>query len=301
MKIIVTGSSGMLGVDLCHILSNDHEIVGVDIKSGPRAPGHGPRAKGPVSRTIDADITNHGKIEKIVLTEKPDIIIHAAAWTDVDGCELDESKAAKINVTGTEVITEAAYKIRSPLIYISTDFVFNGENKTPYKEGDKPDPISVYGLSKYKGETAIKSKLKNYLIVRTSWLFGKNGNNFIKAILKKSENEKVINVVNDQEGSPTYTKDLSYALKKLIELGSFNGGNIFHVSNSGTCTWYDYAVEIIEFAGKRGVKIEPTSSVKLARPANRPHYSVLDNSKFEKVTAYNMPHWKDAFKRYMAE
>lgn len=296
MKVLVTGSSGMLGVDLCQILSNDHEVVGIDIKERQAARGVGPRCK-----AIDADITNHEEIEKIVLTEKPDIMVHTAAWTDVDGCELDKSKTEKVNVTGTEVITEAACKIRSPLIYISTDFVFNGKNKTPYKEDDKPDPISVYGMSKYKGEARIKSKLKNYVIVRTSWLFGKNGNNFIKAILKKAENEKIIKVVNDQEGSPTYTKDLSCALKKLIEFGPFNWGNIFHVSNSGTCTWYDYAVEIIKTAGMKGVKVEPIASLELARPAKRPSYSVLDNKKFQEATAYKMPHWKDAFRRYMAE
>ena len=293
--ILITGSSGMLGIDLCEELRKCYNVAGVDLVRSPQSA---------VRSFRKGDITDRRGIERIISEIKPDVVIHTAAMTDVDGCELDKAKAYKINADGTENVALACKKIDAILIYISTDFVFDGKKKGPYKEGDKTNPISVYGDSKLKGEEAIKKVLKKYFILRTGWLYGRHGRNFVENILEKAKREKVLRIVNDQVGSPTYTKDLAKALGVLVDkiLTTYNlqltTYGIYHVSNSGSVSWYRYAKEILRLV-KSKTPVTPISSEELARPALRPAMSVLDNSKFGRFAEFKMRHWKDALKEYL--
>lgn len=278
----------MLGADLCQKLEGDYEVYGTDIVQ---------RTAYTVHRFVKGDITEPKSIAHVINMIKPDIVIHAAAWTDVDGCELDSKKAYRINSEGTKNIALACWAAKAPLIYISTDFVFDGKKKGTYTETDKPNPISVYGDSKYKGEIYIKRILAKYYILRTSWLYGKNGRNFVDIILKKAKMEKALKVVNDQVGSPTYTKDLAKAIHALLK--RVKGYGTYHISNSGSVSWYEYAKEILKVANIK-IPVTPISSFELARPAKRPAMSVLDNSKFIKFTHYRMRPWKKALAEYLS-
>ncbi len=292
MKILITGSSGMLGTDLCDVLEKDHKIIGVDINES-----HASCATPLVFYKVG--ITDADEIRRIVGEEHPDIVIHAAAWTDVDGCEGDPGKADAVNVKGTESVAKAAAGRDIPLILISTDFVFDGRKNEPYTEGDPPCPISVYARTKYEAEEAVKTLLPAYAIVRTSWLFGKQGRNFVDALISKAAAGEKLRVVGDQVGSPTYTKDFSTALAKLLEAGVTSGREIFHVSNSGRCSWYEFAEQIIGYKGSEGIAIEAITSDELDRPAKRPRFSVLDNGKFNRKTGYVMRPWQEALKEYL--
>jgi len=305
--ILITGSSGMLGVDLCSELYKYYEVYGLDISSNrSRAGLNLPYNSRPTAqRYFDCDITDEKKIAEVIAKVKPDIVIHAAAMTDVDGCESDKDKAYKINGIGTENVAAACSKTDSILIYISTDFVFDGKKKEPYREIDKPNPLNVYGDSKLKGEEAVIKNLKRYFILRTSWLYGASGRNFVDTIIAKAAGEEVLQVVNDQIGSPTYTKDLAKAMHALlIRIFSqyaipYTQYGIYHVSNSGSVSWFEYAKEILRLAGS-DAKVVSISSGELDRPAKRPAMSVLDNSKFVKFTGHKMRNWKDALKDYIA-
>jgi dTDP-4-dehydrorhamnose reductase len=286
----------MLGTDLSQELSKDYEVYGLDIAYSVER----------IAYSLKCDITDRAGTIKTISKIRPDIVIHTAAYTDVDGCELDAKKAYRINSEGTKNIALAAKAVGAMLIYISTDFVFDGKKKKPYKETDRPNPLSTYADSKLKGELAIKKVLKKYFILRTSWLYGKNGRNFVDIILNKAKKEKVLKVVDDQVGSPTYTKDLAKAIRVLlsrvfstaysVQRTAFG---IYHVSNSGSVSWYNYAKEILRLTGSK-VKVIPTTSRELARPAERPAMSVLDNSKFYKFTGYKIRRWNDALKEYLA-
>ncbi len=298
-KVLITGSSGMLGVDLCQELDKNYDVFGMDIID------HRPKTTD--QKFIKADITDYKTISGILGKIKPDIVIHAAAWTDVDGCEQDPAKAYRVNSRGTENIAIACKKAKAALIYASTDFVFDGRKDRPYKETDKPSPINVYGDSKLKGEKNIRKTLKNYFILRTSWLCGKRGKNFVDTILAKAKRDRVLKVVDDQVGSPTYTKDLSKAIHRLLDRTRPETGDhrpkyygIYHVSNSGRVSWYGYAKEILRLAGCK-CRVLPISSMELGRPARRPAMSVLDNSKFFKFTGYRMRLWKDALREYLRQ
>ena len=296
-KVLITGSSGMLGMDLLKELGRDYEIYGADLIA--QSPNR------PMAKFYKCDITDKKSILDIVEKVKPDIIIHTAAYTDVDGCESNKEKAYKINSEGTRNIALACKKINSVLLYIGTDFVFDGKKRTPYIESDRPNPLSIYGKSKLNGENFVKKLLKKHFIIRTSWLYGKYGKNFVDIILSKRKSEKILKVVNDQVGSPTYTKDLVKAIHALLDKISGQGPaargqphGIYHVSNSGSISWYKYAKEILRLA-KSKAKVMPISSNELARPAKRPSLSVLDNSKFIKFTGYKMRLWNDALREYI--
>ncbi len=288
MKILITGAKGMMGSDLMKVLSQkkEYNLIGA-------------------SRS-DFDITDYSQTLQFLKDKKPDIVIHAAAYTKVDDCESHSETAYKVNEEGTKNIASGCKDINAKLIYISTDYIFNGRKNTPYLENDIPEPLSVYGDSKLKGELAVQDILNDFIIVRTSWLFGKNGNNFISAILKQVDKAQKDNsvaagfslrVVNDQTGSPTYTIDLSQAIEKLI---TCNAKGIFNVTNSGHCSWYQFAKKILELAGIKGVDVVPITSEELKRPARRPAYSILDCSKFKSVTNYNMRHWEESLKDYLS-
>jgi len=276
-------------VKFCFIKDGDLKVSHLHIHLQPRWP----------------DIADRKKVIEIVGEIQPDIIIHAAAWTDVDGCELDKEKAYRVNFDGTKNVALACSKAGAILIYISTDFVFDGKKKIPYKEEDRPHPINIYGASKLKGEEAIKKILKNYFILRTSWLYGKHGKNFVDTILDKTKREKMLKIVDDQIGSPTYAKDLAKAIHVLLDKickdkGSrIKGQGIYHISNSGSVSWYEYAKEILRLARYK-TKVVSILSKELTRPARRPAMSILNNSRFIKFTSYRMRHWKEALKEYLS-
>lgn len=286
-KVLVTGSAGMLGIDLCKELSDDYDVIGLDI-----------RTQG--SKVIRCDITQRDNVIKLIVGAKPDFIIHAAAFTEVDRCEKETDKALHINTESTENVALSALELKIPFIYISTDFVFNGSKKSPYIEEDPTGPINAYGRSKLGGEKKAGA-LDKYIIIRTSWLYGANGKNFVEAILDFAKTQKERKVVDDQIGTPTYTKDLARAIHKLVDVmkGQESIWGIYHVSNRGAVSWFDYAKEILKISGINNFRLIPVKSDQLARPARRPLFSVLDNSKFEKVTGFVMRPWKEALKEYI--
>jgi dTDP-4-dehydrorhamnose reductase len=294
-RILITGSSGMLGIDLWQELDRDYEVYGLDRIQNTEYR---------IQRFCKADITKKRDVIEAIAGTKPDIVIHAAAWTDVDGCERDKDKAYKVNSEGTRNVALGCKETGAVLVYMSTDFVFDGRKRRPYKETDRTNSLSVYGDSKLKGEEAVKKILERYFILRTSWLYGKNGRNFVDTILKKAKTKKVLKVVDDQVGSPTYTKDLAKAIHKLLNvfftsderLATSDG--IYHVSNTGSVSWYEYAKEILRLAGLK-TKVIPISSKELARPAKRPAMSVLDNTKFARFTGHKMRPWKKALEEYL--
>ncbi|MFA6635503.1 MAG: dTDP-4-dehydrorhamnose reductase [Candidatus Omnitrophota bacterium] len=295
MKILITGSGGMLGRELRGVLSKgENEIAGLDIALTDMA-------KPEPGVFYNVNINDAEEIKKVFEKEKPDIVIHTAAWTDVDGSEKDPEKARKINVEGTVNVAESARKHSADLLYISTDFVFDGGKNAPYTELDECAPLSVYAKTKWEGENKVRGSLENYAIVRTSWLFGPGGKNFVKAIVSRSKDHKTIQVVNDQTGSPTYTKDLADSVKKLLEKG-IKGGEIYHVCNSGQCSWYEFALKIKDLVPEmKDVNIVPLSSVELGRSAPRPAYSVMNTSKFREHTGMSLRNWQEALEEYLCE
>lgn len=274
MKIVVTGSKGMLGTDVVERLRSDNEIIEVDVDI--------------------YDITDKGVIDYLVKKD-PDFIFHLAAFTDVDGAEEEKDVARKVNVKGTENIVRVCKKKNIPLLFISTDYVFDGKKDSPYIESDKTNPICFYGETKVEGEKLVKETLDKFFIVRTSWLFGKNGRNFVDTITSLSEKKSSIKVVDDQTGSPTYTGDFASSLEKFP--GSEDYG-IYHITNSNFCTWFEFAKKIISLLGHK-TEVLPQDSEQLERPARRPLNSVLDNSLFEERFKFRMPTWEDALIRYL--
>jgi dTDP-4-dehydrorhamnose reductase len=277
--ILVIGSKGMLGRDLMGVLTSsfpDDAVIGWDIE--------------------DIDIQKEGdtatKIEKL----RPHIVIHVAAYTDVDGCELDEEKAFAVNAEGTKHIALAASGCQAKVVYLSTDYIFDGNKREPYLENDLPSPLNVYGRSKWKGEQYIQEWMEDALIIRTQWLYGSYGKNFVTSILQQATEKKVLSIVNDQVGSPTYTADLAKAISILIGV---DARGIFHVANSDLCTWYIFGQAILKLSGLDRVRVIPISSKEFGRPAIRPSYSVLNCQKLKKETGLAMRPWSEALKDYL--
>lgn len=242
----------------------------------------------------DFDITDLGKSLSRIREIRPDYLIHAAAYADVDGSELNPEKAYHVNGIGARNVTMACAEIGCPIIYISSDYVFDGTKNEPYNEWDRTNPINKYGLSKLIGEQFVKALTNKFYIVRTSWLYGKKGNNFVETILRLLADKDEIDVVGDQTGSPTFTYDLAQKLRELIG----KGYGIFHITNSSQCSWYEFAVEI---AGIRGIKkrINQITSDKFKRPARRPSFSVLNNTMLKLEGLKELRHWQDALKEYL--
>ena len=254
MKILVTGANGMLGQDLCPVLEDEeYEVVETDIDN--------------------LDITDELAVRRCFNEEKPDMVIHCAAYTDVDGAESDFEKALLVNEKGTEYIAKASSKLDIPVVYISTDYVFDGEKSSPYTPTDKPNPINKYGLSKLKGEEALMSCSPKFYILRTSWLYGHHGDNFVEKMISL-KNKEELKVVDDQIGSPTWTVDLVDAILDLIEEEPPYG--IYHISGGGQTSWHGFAKEIFSQLGEN-VNLIPCTTEEFKRPAKRPLYSVLDN------------------------
>lgn len=287
----------MLGTDLCQTLSEtNYDLVGVDLRKNEDKPV--------AFENGLLDVTREEDVKRSIHNIKPDLVIHTAAYTAVDECEANKDLAFKVNSEGTENVAKACKEIDALMFYISTDYVFDGEKTIPYEVDDETNPLSIYGFSKLKGEVAVKDILDRYLIIRTSWLYGKYGSNFIDKIISRSKEVNEFKIVNDQTGAPTYTVDLSKALLKLIQLigiGIFEDKNnlgIYHITNSGSCNWYEYAKEIISCAGI-DVGLRSISSLELNRPAKRPKHSVLSNKRFEDLAKFNMRSWQDALSEYL--
>ena len=267
-KVLVTGANGMLGQDLCPILEdNGYEVIETDIQN--------------------LDITNSKMVEKVFLKEKPDYVIHCAAYTNVCTAEEDLETARLINAKGTENIAKACKNIDAALVYISTDYVFNGNGDKPYLPADKTAPLNNYGLTKWEGEEAVRHNLEKYYICRTSWLYGIHGKNFVETMLSLS-NKPELKVVDDQIGCPTWTVELACAITKLLQTENYG---TYHVCGSGSTSWYGFAKEIFEYLGL-DVNLQPCKTSEFPRPAKRPHYSVMENNKICRF-------WKDALHDYL--
>ena len=290
MKILITGISGMLGVDLCQALMEEYEVVGFDLKEFPSASF----SSAPLVQR--GDITRINEVKRAFNELAPQMVVHAAAYTDVDGCERDQDRAYKVNALGTQNVCLVSQDLNIPVTYISTDFVFDGNKDSPYLEFDQPHPISIYGKSKLAGEEYVKTLLNKYLVVRTSWLYGYYGRNFVKTILQSAGRKKELRVVNDQVGSPTYTRDLSRKIKELL-LTKLYG--IYHITNSGSCSWYEFAREILKLSGIKGVELKPITSEELDRPAPRPRFSVLENYCLRLTLGNSVRNWKEALRDYI--
>ena len=277
MKILVLGHKGMLGTDLVTTLGGAHDVIGKDVE--------------------DFDIVSASDCRELVEESGADVVINAAAYTNVDGCETDEAGCFSVNADGVKNVALACRGTGIKLIHFSTDYVFDGTKAVPYVEEDTCNPINVYGRSKLKGEEYLREFSDNYILLRTSWLYGKNGSNFVGAIVKKAEKTGELEVVDDQTGSPTCTVDLAAAVKLLVE-GEYRG--IFHVTNRGTCNWYQFALKILEYKGMENVSIIPIKSAKYGKSAPRPEYSVLSCKKFTDATRRAMRFWQVALKDYIA-
>jgi dTDP-4-dehydrorhamnose reductase len=279
-RILVIGAKGMLGRDLMEVLHSffsTDEVIGWDIE--------------------EIDIREEKETIEKIENLKPRTVINLAAYTDVDGCESDEAKALAINAEGMKHVAIAASRCQAKVVYLSTDYVFNGMKKEPFVEEDPPHPLNVYGRSKLKGEEYVQGAVKDALIVRTQWLYGKHGKNFVTAILRQAKEKKVLSIVNDQTGSPTYTRDLSGAISVLLRREAHG---IFHVTNSGHCTWYTFGREILKLSGIEGVEVLPITSEELGRPAPRPSYSVLGCQRLRMETGMELRPWSEALKEYLA-
>ena len=298
MKVFVTGVNGQLGHDMIRALSvRGHEVVGSDIQPEiVNAPG------GCDFTYVPLDITDGEAVEKTILNIKPDAVIHCAAWTNVDGAE-DEANREKvfaINAGGTENMALAAKKADAKLLYISTDYVFDGNGETPRKPDDTCfKPLNVYGESKLMGENAVRKNLERYFIVRIAWVFGLNGKNFIRTMISVGKTHDGVRVVNDQIGTPTYTKDLSRLLADIVETDKYG---CYHATNEGGyIRWYDFCREIYRQYGLN-TKVTPVSTAEYGlSKAARPFNSRLDKSKLRENGFEPLPDWRDALRRYLEE
>ena len=276
MRIAVTGATGMLAKALLpQLQSAGHEVLAL--------------------RREQADVTSFAALRGAIEPFAPQWVVHLAAFTSVDDCERDSELAFRVNGLGARNAALAAGACGAAVLTISTDYVFDGRATRPYREYDAAAPLSVYGKSKWAGEQAVREVAPRHVIVRTAWLFGAGGANFVDSILRKARHAEPLAVVDDQRGSPTWTGDLARALVRLLAGGEFG---TYHCTNGGDCTWHELAEHVVTRSGHGG-PVERTTAAALARPATRPAYSVLDGSWCEHVTGQRMPHWKDAVDRYL--
>lgn len=278
MKVLVTGIDGQLGYDVVRALRAEY----MEVKGTSR---------------IEMDITSEESCRLCIQSYQPDVIIHCAAYTAVDQAEVDVEEAYRVNAAGTRNIAVAAENTGAKLVYISTDYVFDGKGDTPYHEYDNTNPQGIYGKSKRAGEIMVQSLSSRYFIVRTSWVFGINGNNFVKTMLKFAQERPQLKVVHDQVGSPTYTVDLAHFLCQLIQTDRYG---IYHASNTGICSWYEFACAIFKTANVE-VDVLPCTTEEFPRPAPRPKYSVMECLGIKMNDFDILPPWQDALKRFLDE
>ena len=276
--VLITGILGQLGYDLSKELTKRGvEFIAPSLE--------------------ELELTTEDGAKNFIFDKKPDAVVHCAAYTAVDKAESEAELAITVNGMGTRWIAEACREIGAKMIYISTDYVFGGDGHTPYEIHDEKKPVNVYGRSKLLGEDAVSMILKKYFIVRTSWVFGINGNNFIKTMLRLAETHKKLNVVNDQIGSPTYTVDLAKLLADMVETEKYG---IYHATNEGFCSWAEFAREIFTEAGV-DVEVDGIPTIEYPTPARRPFNSRLSKKSLDEAGFERLPTWQDALKRYLIE
>ena len=303
MKVFVTGVNGQLGHDVMNELNKrGYEGLGSDI-----AEKYSGVADGSAVTTmpyVSLDITDEEKVKKVIEEYKPDAVVHCAAWTAVDMAEDDDKveKVRAINADGTKYIAEACKEIDSKMVYISTDYVFNGQGERPWQPDDKNyEPLNVYGQTKLEGELNVSGMLDKYFIVRIAWVFGLNGKNFIKTMVNVGKSHDEVRVVNDQIGTPTYTLDLSVLLVDMIETDKYGYYHATNDDNGEYISWYDFTKEIYRQAGMN-TKVIPVSTEEYGlSKAKRPFNSRLDKSKLVKAGFKPLPSWKDALGRYLKD
>ena len=284
-SILVVGAKGMLGFEVIAVLNDNHwktkidscQIHAVDLE--------------------EIDITKIASVKNCFDSTRPQLVINCAAYTDVDGCETNRAIALAVNGDGPANLAQTCRERNAKLVHISTDFVFDGKKETPYLPDDPTDPLSVYGESKLAGETAVRKNLKDHIIIRTSWLFGQHGRNFVTTIRRLARERESLDVVNDQVGAPTYAVDLTQAIFHLVEVDAIG---TFHFCNEGICSWYDFACEIVRQSNLSS-EVRPVDSDKFPRPAPRPARSVLDTAKYQQTTRQSIRPWQDALADYLRD
>jgi dTDP-4-dehydrorhamnose reductase len=282
-KVALIGARGMLAGMLKATASADYSVTEFDLP--------------------EFDLTSRAQVMELVGQGAFDVIINCAAYTNVDGCETDEDQATLVNGLGPQLLAEAALNSGAALLHVSTDYVFAGDKSAPYVERDPVGPQTAYGRSKLAGENAVlRSGLEKFFIIRTSWLFGPGGKNFVETILRLAAERDEIGIVSDQVGSPTFTGDLAMAIFRLLETRDYG---LFHFANAGQCSWFEFAGEIVRQAMDHGLlecapRIKPLTSSEYPLPAKRPAYSVLATDKFSTTTGIQIPVWQDALARYFA-
>jgi dTDP-4-dehydrorhamnose reductase len=276
VKVLVTGAGGMLAQEVVPALT---------------AAGHA------VTPLRDLDVTRADDVRKAVWHAGPAWVVHLAAYTDVDGCEARPEHAMNVNGEGAGHVARAAAEAGAAILAMSSDYVFPGDDPRPWNENDPTGPLSAYGRSKLAGEQAVRAANPRHAIVRTAWLYGRGGKNFVDTLRARALAGGPLAVVDDQHGSPTWTRDLAGALVALIAKGVVG---TFHATNAGACTWHEFALEICALAGV-DLPVARISSADLARPAKRPAFSVLDNARLVQAIGHPLPHWRDALARYLAQ
>ncbi len=286
MRIVITGAEGQLGVELMRALGVHGEVIDTTL--------------------ANLDVTDPRCAEKLA-SLRPGWVVHAAAATDVDGCEGEPERAMTVNAEGTRRVAEGCRRAGAGLIYLSTDYVFDGRKRTPYTEEDPPAPLNVYGWSKLEGEHATRKLASRWAIIRTAWLYGIHGKNFVKTILEKAAGGERLRVVDDQVGSPTYAADLADAVGLLLSRLSAGAAQaerltgLYHVTNSGSCSWYEFARQILRLSSRLGaIPLERITSGELSRPARRPAYAVLENAAWRTAGLPPLRPWPEALAAMLA-
>lgn len=276
MKVLISGGKGLLAGNILPVLGERFDLAVYDVD--------------------EWDITSASKGRELMEFHRPDVVLNLAAMTDVDGCEDKADLAQRVNAEGAGVVAGLCAAQGARLVHISTDYVFDGEKGSPYREEDETGPVSVYGRTKLAGERMVFQRLAGAAVVRTEWLYGKGGTSFVDKIMKLAGQQGSLRVVDDQRGSPTYARDLAAPIAAIMEKGLTG---IYHVSNSGSCSWFEFAGAIFSLRGM-DVRVSPISSSELGRKAKRPSYSVFDLTKIRRDTGIGMRHWMEALKEYLA-
>ena len=287
MKILITGSKGMLATQVITDLERGYTELG-------QVPEELKGAELLLADVDTLDITDKSAVEAFMAQHRPDIVINCAAYTNVDGCESNQDTAFMVNAIGSRNLAIGCENTGAKLVHVSTDYVFRGDEPTPRREYDMPWPISAYGKTKYAGEEFVRQYCKKSFIVRTAWLYGYNGKNFVKTMVWLAKEKGGAKVVNDQHGNPTNAADLSHHLLKIAASEEYG---TYHCTGNGECTWYEFAAEIARLAGYEGV-MSPCTSEEFPTPTKRPAYSSLDNMMLRVTVGDEMRHWKDALKAY---
>lgn len=293
MKVLVTGAGGMLGADLYHELSSCFDVTGT---------GRNPSS---LNRYVQADLTSPKNVSEVFSQVQPSVVIHAAAMTDVDGCEGRSAEAALINFDMTRFVADEANRAGALLIFFSTDYVFSGHTAGELTEDESRNPLNVYGETKLSAEKYIEQNSKEYVIFRITWLYGINGKSFPRTILEKARTQKVFDIVHDQIGRPTYTRDVASAIRKLLTDNSFtfekNRNSVYHLGNNGSVSWADFADYIFKNSGHSDLSINRITAKILNRPAKRPENSVLCLNKIKNTLHVELRPWNSAILDFINE